>query len=165
MGSVIGWDRYVGPTGAKIGMHTFGSSAPLKDLLTKFGFTPAKVSPPRRSRSQSPKGRHDERTDQNQVIGESAQASCTIMGQAVWLDFLSRRFIAEGGLKKLIEQDGLTGVTSNPSIFEKAIAGSADYDSSLKAAEIAGRLRRHGALRAAGDRGHPARRGRAAPGL
>jgi transketolase len=43
MGSVIGWDRYASPTGAKIGMHTFGSSAPLKDLLTKFGFTPAKV--------------------------------------------------------------------------------------------------------------------------
>jgi transketolase len=43
MGSVIGWDRYVGTTGAKVGMNTFGSSAPLKDLLTKFGFTPAKV--------------------------------------------------------------------------------------------------------------------------
>ena len=41
--SVIGWDRYVGVNGAKIGMHTFGSSAPLKDLLTKFGFTPDKV--------------------------------------------------------------------------------------------------------------------------
>ncbi|WP_431854239.1 transketolase [Azospirillum sp.] len=38
-GSVIGWDRYVGMTGAKIGMHTFGASAPLKNLLTKFGFT------------------------------------------------------------------------------------------------------------------------------
>ena len=42
-GSVIGWDRYVGTDGAKIGMHTFGSSAPLKDLLTKFDFTPDKV--------------------------------------------------------------------------------------------------------------------------
>ena len=42
-GSVIGWDRYVGSAGAKIGMHTFGSSAPIKDLLTKFGFTPEKV--------------------------------------------------------------------------------------------------------------------------
>ena len=41
--SVIGWDRYVGRFGAKIGMHTFGSSAPLKDLQTKFGFTPEKV--------------------------------------------------------------------------------------------------------------------------
>ena len=39
MGSVIGWDRYVGTTGTKLGMNTFGSSAPLKDLLTKFGFT------------------------------------------------------------------------------------------------------------------------------
>ena len=43
MGSVIGWDRYVGETGAKVGMHTFGSSAPLKDLLVRFGFTPDKV--------------------------------------------------------------------------------------------------------------------------
>src|SRR6202042_3341833 len=56
-------------------------------------------------------------------------------GQAVWLDFLSRRLVAEGGLKKLIETDGLTGVTSNPSIFEKAIGGGTDYDSALKAAE------------------------------
>jgi len=59
-------------------------------------------------------------------------------GQAVWLDFLSRRLIVEGNLKKLVEQDGLTGVTSNPSIFEKAVAGSADYDASLKAAEAKG---------------------------
>jgi transaldolase/glucose-6-phosphate isomerase len=59
-------------------------------------------------------------------------------GQAVWLDFLARRFIAEGGLKKLIGQDGITGVTSNPTIFEKAIVGSADYDSSLKTAESEG---------------------------
>jgi transketolase len=43
MGSVIGWDRYAGATGARVGMHTFGSSAPLKDLLTKFGFTVDKV--------------------------------------------------------------------------------------------------------------------------
>ncbi len=41
--SVLGWDRYVGTGGAKIGMHTFGSSAPLKDLQAKFGFTPEKV--------------------------------------------------------------------------------------------------------------------------
>ena len=59
-------------------------------------------------------------------------------GQAVWLDYLSRRFIAEGGLSKLIQHDGLSGVTSNPSIFEKAIAGSADYDSSLKTVETQG---------------------------
>jgi len=38
-GSVIGWDRYVGPDGARIGMQTFGASAPIKDLMTKFGFS------------------------------------------------------------------------------------------------------------------------------
>jgi transketolase len=42
-GSVIGWDRYAGRDGTVIGMHTFGSSAPLGDLLGKFGFTPEKV--------------------------------------------------------------------------------------------------------------------------
>jgi transketolase len=42
-GAVLGWDRYAGSGGAVIGMHTFGSSAPLKDLLKKFGFTPERV--------------------------------------------------------------------------------------------------------------------------
>jgi transketolase len=42
--STIGWDRYVGFSGAKIGMHTFGTSAPLKDVQDKFGFTPDKVA-------------------------------------------------------------------------------------------------------------------------
>ena len=42
--STLGWDRYVGSEGAKIGMHTFGTSAPLKDVQTKFGFTPDRVA-------------------------------------------------------------------------------------------------------------------------
>jgi transketolase len=42
--STLGWDRYVGPQGAKIGMHTFGSSAPLKEVLGEFGFTPERVA-------------------------------------------------------------------------------------------------------------------------
>src|ERR1044071_7699107 len=54
-------------------------------------------------------------------------------GQSVWLDFLSRRFIADGSLKRLIDEDGLAGATSNPSIFEKAIVNSHDYDLSLNA--------------------------------
>jgi transaldolase/glucose-6-phosphate isomerase len=54
-------------------------------------------------------------------------------GQAPWLDFLARKFIADGSLKTLVERDGVTGVTSNPSIFEKAIGGSEDYDTALKA--------------------------------
>jgi transketolase len=48
--STIGWDRYVGDGGAVIGMHTFGASAPLKQLLTKFGFTPDRVAEVARDR-------------------------------------------------------------------------------------------------------------------
>ena len=43
MGATLGWDRYVGPKGKMIGMHSFGASAPLKDLLPKFGFVPDNV--------------------------------------------------------------------------------------------------------------------------
>jgi len=53
-------------------------------------------------------------------------------GQSVWLDFITRRFIAEGKLSELIQKDGLRGVTSNPTIFQKAITGSADYDQSIR---------------------------------
>ena len=49
-------------------------------------------------------------------------------GQAVWLDFLARGFVAKGDLKRLIDTDGVKGVTSNPSIFEKAIGSSDEYD-------------------------------------
>ncbi len=52
--------------------------------------------------------------------------------QAVWLDFLSRGFIANGGLKKLVDEDGLRGVTSNPSIFEHAIGHTNEYDDAIK---------------------------------
>jgi transaldolase / glucose-6-phosphate isomerase len=48
-------------------------------------------------------------------------------GQSVWLDYIRRNLITTGELKRLIEEDGLRGMTSNPSIFEKAIAGSTDY--------------------------------------
>jgi transaldolase len=48
-------------------------------------------------------------------------------GQSVWLDYIRRDLITSGELKRLIDNDGLRGMTSNPSIFEKAIAGSNDY--------------------------------------
>ena len=53
-------------------------------------------------------------------------------GQSVWHDYIRRKEILSGELKKRIDEDGLSGVTSNPSIFEKAIAGSDDYDESIR---------------------------------
>ena len=59
-------------------------------------------------------------------------------GQAIWLDFLARGFVAKGDLKALIETDGVKGVTSNPSIFEKAIGSSDEYDGAIGHALKAG---------------------------
>ena len=52
-------------------------------------------------------------------------------GQSFWLDNISRDLICSGRLRRLIDEDGLKGMTSNPAIFEKAIAGSADYDEDI----------------------------------
>ena len=52
--------------------------------------------------------------------------------QSIWMDFISRGTIASGDLQRLIESDGISGVTSNPSIFEEAIVNSHDYDASIK---------------------------------
>jgi transaldolase len=54
-------------------------------------------------------------------------------GQSVWLDYIRRRMITSGELQRLIDEDGLKGITSNPAIFEKAIAGSNDYDEAIRA--------------------------------
>ena len=54
-------------------------------------------------------------------------------GQAIWLDFLARGFILKGDLKTLIDRDGVKGVTSNPSIFEKAIGSGDEYDGAISA--------------------------------
>jgi transaldolase/glucose-6-phosphate isomerase len=53
-------------------------------------------------------------------------------GTAVWNDFIDRQFVRNGGLKKLVDDDGISGVTSNPTIFEKAIGNSPDYDQQLR---------------------------------
>jgi len=53
-------------------------------------------------------------------------------GQSIWLDYIRRQMIKSGELKRLIEEDGVKGVTSNPAIFEKAIAGSDDYDDAIR---------------------------------
>ena len=53
-------------------------------------------------------------------------------GQSIWLDYIRRSLMTSGELGRLIQEDGLRGVTSNPTIFEKAISGSKDYDDALR---------------------------------
>src|SRR5687767_8175834 len=60
-------------------------------------------------------------------------------GQSVWNDNLSRELLESGELQTLIDESGVVGVTSNPSIFDKAISGSSDYDEQIRELAEAGR--------------------------
>ena len=60
-------------------------------------------------------------------IAVNSLRALTQFGQSVWLDYIRRSLITSGELQRMITEDGLRGVTSNPAIFEKAIAGSTDY--------------------------------------
>jgi transaldolase / glucose-6-phosphate isomerase len=88
-------------------------------LLTKFGFPPEKGHQSRNGPAQTEQG-----------IMNPVKA-LENHGQAVWLDFLARGFVTKGDLQKLIDSDGVKGVTSNPSIFEKAIGSSDEYDAPI----------------------------------
>src|SRR5919205_3687315 len=61
------------------------------------------------------------------------------LGQSIWYDNIRRAMITTGDLQKKIEEDDLRGVTSNPTIFEKAITGSSDYDEQLRRLVQAGK--------------------------
>jgi len=61
------------------------------------------------------------------------------LGQSIWLDYIRRDLIASGGLRRLIEEDGLRGMTSNPAIFEQAIVESHGYDDDIRAMAAKGK--------------------------
>jgi transaldolase len=66
------------------------------------------------------------------IVNKNPLIGLKELGQSIWLDNLSRKLINTGELKRLIDEDGLCGITSNPTIFQKAISGSTDYDASLQ---------------------------------
>jgi transaldolase/glucose-6-phosphate isomerase len=69
---------------------------------------------------------------------ENPLRALAVFGQSVWLDHIRRSLITSGELRRLIDEDGLRGVTSNPTIFEKAISSSSDYQDLLTAPETRG---------------------------
>ena len=62
---------------------------------------------------------------------ESRLAELHRLGQSPWFDYINRALIQRGGLKKMVDRDGLGGVTSNPAIFEKSIGGGREYDEAI----------------------------------
>lgn len=69
------------------------------------------------------------------VAGANPLKALLAYGQSPWMDYIRRDLLTSGGLKKMIDQDGLMGMTSNPTIFEKAITGSKDYADILESQE------------------------------
>ncbi len=63
---------------------------------------------------------------------ESRLDKVAAQGQSVWIDLLSREFVASGELQRMVDEDAVTGLTSNPSIFQKAISGGGDYDAQIR---------------------------------
>jgi transaldolase len=68
------------------------------------------------------------------MSGTSRLHRLSELGQSVWIDYLSRDLLETGELARLVEQDAVVGVTSNPTIFEKAISGGSAYDAQLREA-------------------------------
>ena len=119
----LGWDRYVGMDGKTVTMSTFGASAPISKLQAKFGFTVDHVCGVARKVLAEIQG-----TDMTNPLKALVHA-----GQSAWLDFLDRSFLTGGGFQKLIDEDDLGGVTSNPTIFEKAMGHGDAYDAEFEA--------------------------------
>ena len=112
--STLGWDRYVGPAGATIGMHTFGSSAPLKDVQSEFGFTPEKVV--ERAREVLERAGDEALVKPTQQLHE--------LGQSLWVDNITRKMLDDGTIARFIDEFSVTGLTSNPTIFDNAISAA-----------------------------------------
>ena len=121
-------------------MHTFGASAPLKEVQRKFGFTPERVvEAARELLTMNPTQRLHE------------------LGQSLWLDNITRDMLGDGTLRRYIDELSITGLTSNPTIFDKAISAGSAYDEQITELHERGPGARAGVLRAGA--GRPPRRG------
>src|SRR6201982_3255407 len=65
-------------------------------------------------------------------MADSRLHKLSARGQSVWIDYLSRDMLEQGELKRMMREDAVVGVTSNPTIFQKAISSGNDYDEQLR---------------------------------
>src|SRR5258708_15685602 len=88
-------------------------------------------SPQARPRAWGADRLKSKRHHRAETIAMNALKALQEYGQSIWLDYLRRDLLVGGGLARLVAEDGLRGMTSNPSIFEKAIGGSSEYDATI----------------------------------
>jgi len=140
-GSPLGWAQWVGPYGETIGLEQFGASAPYKTLYNEFGLTvdnvittslaviekTKRISLP--SHQPSPNNKLVFSQDSTKI--NPALQKLSNLGQSLWYDNIERALLEAGELERLVAEDCVVGVTSNPSIFEKAINNSTAYDAQI----------------------------------
>ena len=130
----------------------YGASAPYQVIFEQFGFTPDSViaCPGHAVTQRSNQGQYDRQL--TQATSQLREATCpskfslqlSDAGVALWLDDISRDRLATGNLEALIRDKHIVGVTSNPTIFQKAITGSELYDQQVRPGVTARHRRRGG---------------------
>ena len=121
-----GQARSVGSAGS-VETATSSASTGLAPPLLRKSSLHSSASPPSTSMpAPMPCWRKERRFPMPPTDNRLAQLH--VFGQSPWFDYISRELVGRGGLKAMVDKDGLGGVTSNPSIFEKAIGGGTGYD-------------------------------------
>ena len=73
------------------------------------------------------------------IVSGNPLKALTVLGQSIWLDYIQRQLVTSDELRNLIEVDGVSGITSNPSIFLQAVAGSSHYEGDIRSMALSGR--------------------------
>jgi transaldolase len=93
---------------------------------------PQRVDRPPQTDARAEPARPEDGADKRRLRADSRLHQLSALGQSVWIDYLSRRLIKEGELKRLMREDAVVGVTSNPTIFQKAISEGDAYDEQMR---------------------------------
>ena len=128
-GISLGWHRFVGDRGDIVSIERYGASAPGPTVLAELGLTTGAV---RRARPRARRG-PPARLLKEERMPKSPLHALADHGQSVWCDNLSRELLESGELARLVREDAVVGVTSNPTIFQKALAAGDAYDEQLRA--------------------------------
>ena len=124
--ATFGWHRWVGELGEAIGMERFGASAPARVALQtlRLHARAGRRAGGRRSSVRVERAERRGTDEHHRRAGQPRLAALTEAGVSVWLDQIRRTLVEGGELARMVKEESLRGVTSNPSIFEKAILGS-----------------------------------------
>ncbi len=134
-GACLSLPRILGARGIETTLHPALS----EEEHEAIDHTPNVTRGRQHDRIHRTKHRGGTRNPRGTLMKDNPVKALAALGQSIWLDYIRRNLIVSGELRRLIEEDGLRGMTSNPSIFEKAIGESHDYDEDIRAMALEGK--------------------------